>query len=130
MPSQQNLTLADGLATPVNRVFSAMTPGADGQWARWRYKKTGFAYADPIILYRARPSEGNGARKVDIQIKVPYSTTDTASQTQVVHSKAEFNCSITLPDQFPDTQRPDFHAFVANAMDSLKAGIMEAESYT
>lgn len=133
MPQQQNLTIADGQPTPVNRTFTAMTPGSEGSFAKWRYKKTGFPYADPVIRYRARPSNGPDSRpaqKVDYQVKVPYSTNDTTTQTAVVHNAFEFNGSFTWPDNFPEANRADAIAFVINSLSALKDGIASGESYT
>lgn len=131
MPQATNLTINDGQTTPVARTFTLITPGADGEFARWRAKLTGFAYSDPTMRFRARVSEGpKPARKADVQWKIPYSTLNATTGIRDVHSTVEFNGSLTMPDNFPENMRPDAIAYIRNGMDALVAGLLDAESYT
>lgn len=113
MPSATNLVIKDAAA--VDRTFTLYSPSAgDSSLATWKYKKGDVPTAYPTITAMAAPTAAK-SRKLTLKLRDPASHLDPATGLVKVVGFAELNVTVSVPDEFPDSKRDDFVAFIANA---------------
>ena len=114
MPQAANLVLNNGAGTPVAKTFTLYTPAAgDNSLAKWALKEGLIASVFPSITASARQT-GNASRLVQLKLRIPSSYTDTVTGLTKVGSAFEFNCTATVPEDYPEALKNDAVAFSAN----------------
>lgn len=115
MPAAINLTLNNAAAVAKN--FVLLTPaGGDGSSALWALKEGAISSVFPTVEESARRNAKGDARKVSITLKIPSYYTIAATGLTAVGSAAVFNCTATIPNDFPEALKDDFAAFVKNLL--------------
>ena len=116
MPQATDLVINNGAATPVAKTFSLYNPAAgDNAIAMWKLKEGTISKVFPTITVAARAT-GNQSRKLQIKMKIPSSYLDAVTGLTAVGSAFEFDASISVPDDYPESLKNDAVAFVANLM--------------
>lgn len=114
MPTGVNLTINDGLATPVARTFELLSAasGYNGV-AEWVYKKGNFSIGWPTFTFLANKSKGK--RKASGKLVYPVVTTD-AQDSPLYSAGAICHFDVTFDTNFPEDQKADVIAFMTNIM--------------
>lgn len=121
MPQATDLVIKDGSA--VDKTFSLINPAAgDGGVAMWALKEGVISSVFPQLTAVATKT-GNRSRKLSVKMRVPSSFTDSVTGLTNVSSAAEMNASFTIPDDLPETLKPDFVAYCTNG---LKTALLQA----
>lgn len=131
MPQATNLTLKNG--TAADKTFTLVTPAAgDGGIAEWALKEGSISAVFPRITAMAQRNGNRTGRNLKVKMIIPSSYTDTVTGLTSVGSRAEFNATFTVPDDFPQALKPDWVAFASNLMASalLKSMIEDATPAT
>lgn len=112
MPTGVDLTIADGLATPVNRTFALLSAasGYNGV-AEFVYKKGNFSSGWPAFTISAIKSKIK--RKATGKLVYPVVTVDANGNT-VLQSTAIGHFDIQFDSNFPEDQKADAIAFFVN----------------
>ena len=114
MPQATDLVLKNNAGT--DKTFALYTPAAgDSSLAKWMLKEGSISSVFPLITALARPTT-NRSRIVQLKLRVPSSFTDSVTGLTKVASAFEFNGSVSVPDDFPETLKPDAVAFTKNLM--------------
>lgn len=114
--SATDLVLANGAGTPVNKTFTLYAPAAgDNAVAEWKLQEGTIASVFPTITALARRT-GNNSRKLQVKFKLPSSYTDSVTGLTRVGSAYEFDCSCSIPDDFPESLKSDAVAFSKNLL--------------
>lgn len=113
MPQATDLVLDNGAGTPVAKTFALMSPASDGNVASWRLAEGTISSVFPTITATARKT-GNASRKTQWKLRVPSSYTDSVTGLTKVGSAMEANIDVSVPDDFPETLKPDAMAFLKN----------------
>lgn len=128
MPQAVDLVLNNGAATPVAKTFSLISPAAgDGGVASWALKEGTISSVFPTITAMAARTN-NASRKLTMKIRLPSSYTDSVTGRTAVASAAEANIVVSVPGDYPEAQKADFVAFVANSVNNalIKSMIRDA----
>lgn len=116
MPQAINIVVKN--AAGVDKTFTLLSPapgyGSPAEWAL-REGATSVAYAT-ATLSAVRTT--NKSRKVAVKIRKPATYISVATGLPVVSTALEFNGTYTVPDDFPDDQKDDGLAYVANLIGS------------
>lgn len=113
MPAATDLIIKNNAGT--DKTFSLITPAAgDGGIAEWALKEGTISGVFPRITASAR--QGSKSRIMKVKLYVPSSFNDSVTGLTNVGSRAEFNGTWTLPDDFPEASKPDFVAYVKNSI--------------
>lgn len=129
MPTATDLIIKNGAAMPVDKTFTLLTPAAgDNSSAQWALKEGTISAVFPTLEISTRRNSANSARKCLITLKVPSSYTIAATGLTAVGSAAVFNCTVTIPADYPEARKADFQAFVTNVVNDalVKACIRDA----
>lgn len=119
MPSAANIVVKDGAG--VDKTFSLLTPAPGyGAPADWALKEGATSVVFPAFTLSANRTQ-NRSRKVVMKVRVPAVYTSVETGLPVVASNFEANVEVTVPDSFPETQKDDATAFVANLVGSALA---------
>jgi len=117
MPQAADLIINDGQATPVAQTFSLIAPASGyGGVAEWRLKTGANASVFPIVTYSAERDNSRRAGRGKGKLRVPQSFVDSTTGLTKAGSAAEFNFTVTVPDDFPETKKADFSAYAANLL--------------
>lgn len=120
MPQAADLSILDGLATPVARTFVLRTPCAgDNSPALWTYNLGAHMETFPKFTLSSR--KGNGAkpsRKCFVKFQMPFSLVDPSTGETRVVSEASFSAEVTVPTNFPESSKNDFIAFATNGVNN------------
>lgn len=112
MPQAANFTVKDGAATPVDTLFTLLTPAAGKSAAVWVAKSKG-----PTVATQPKVDVSTTGTKVGralrLSFRLPYWVTGTDGRVTVVDSQFA-SLSATVPDTIPDANRADFVALFAN----------------
>lgn len=110
------LVLANGAVTPVNKTFNLLAPSA-GYDADCEYalKEGTIATVFPTVTTRVRKT-ANSSKQARIRVRVPSSFTEAVTGKTVTGSAYEFNGTASMPNDFPESLKPDAIAFTANAI--------------
>lgn len=115
MPAATNVTINNGAAVAKN--FVLLTPASgDGSSALWALKEGAISSVFPTIEESARRNAKGDARKCSITLKLPSYYTVAATGLTAVGSAAVFNCTATIPNDFPEVLKDDFAAFAKNVL--------------
>lgn len=104
-------------AAGANVTFVALQ-GANGQApAIWRADSLGGSpNLRPRFEFLTRPSGGKDARKAQLHLYVPWTSTNTTTGITSVVAQVPFHVDITLPTAVPDSTMADAVAFFASLM--------------
>lgn len=112
MPQAINLTIKN--AANVDKTFTLLTPAPGyGTPAEWALREGATSVVYPTFSLSAQKTK-NRSRKTALKVRVPAVYTSVATGLPVVASNFEFNGTISVPDDFPDNQKDDAVAYVAN----------------
>lgn len=112
MPQATNLVVKN--AASVDKTFTLLTPAPGyGSPAEWALREGATAVTYPTFHLSAQKT-ANRARKVSLKVRTPATYISVATGLPVVASNMEFNGTIVVPDDFPDAQKDDAVAFIAN----------------
>lgn len=114
MPQATNLVVNNGAGTPLAKTFTLLTPASgDAGIAEWALKEGTIGSVFPRFTASARRTT-NASRKLFIKFKLPSSYTDTVTGLTKVGSGFEFDGSVSVPDDFPESLKNDAVAFTSN----------------
>lgn len=117
MPQATDLTVKNGEATPVDKTFTLLTPASGyGSIAEWALKEGAISSVFPRFTAAARPSTKGNGKVLQVKFKMPSSYTDTVTGLTSVKSGFEFNGTISVPDDFPESLKADASSFVGNLL--------------
>lgn len=125
MPQAANLVVKN--AANVDKTFTLLSPAAGyGMPAEWALKEGATSVVYPTFTLAAHKTQ-NRSRKTALKARIPATYTSVATGLPVVSSVFEFNGTVTVPDDFPDSQKDDAVAYVANliATVAVKASIRD-----
>lgn len=113
MPQATDLTIANGAA--VNKTFALLVPAAgDGGIAHWALKEGAISSVFPVLT--ASATKKATSRSLKVKFRLPSSFVDASTGMTHVGESAEFNGTYVIPDNFPESMKADFAAFVKNAL--------------
>lgn len=116
MPSAANLTVNN--ASAVSKTFTLLTPAPGyGTAAEWALREGATSVVYPTFTLAAHKTS-NRSRKVAVKTRIPAVYTSVATGLPVVSSNFEFNGTISVPDDFPDSQKDDAVAFAVNVLNT------------
>lgn len=116
MPQATNIVVKNAAA--VDKTFTLLSPAPGyGAPAEWALREGATSVAYPTLTLSAVRTQ-NRSRKVAIKIRKPATYMSVATGLPVVSSALEFNGTVSVPDDFPDDQKDDGIAFVANLIGS------------
>lgn len=117
MPQASDITINNGAATPLPKLFTLLTPAAgDNSSALWALKEGPISKVFPTIEISTRKNQNGNARKCFVTVRLPSSYTEAANGLTAVGSAAVFNANTTIPADFPENLKNDFVAFISNAI--------------
>lgn len=129
MPQATDIVVKNGASPLVDKTFSLVTPASgDGGIAHWALKEGSISAVFPTLTASAAKN-GNRARKLKLVITLPSSYADAVTGLTNVGSSAQANVSVTIPDTFPEDQKANFVAFVANIMGHSLIKAMVRDAY-
>lgn len=115
MSAISNISLNDGQATPVPRLFSVTTAQAGQDIpARWTEQTSGF-YAGYLQLTGLVRRTSNKSTKIQVKVTLPKLSSD--GTTTLIHTGIA-SLDVTVPDTMSLQERKDLHAYIANALDN------------
>ena len=116
MPQAANFTVQDGAATPVDTLFTLLTPASGKSPAVWVAKSKGpNVAAQPKV--DASTTGTKIGRSMRLSFRLPYWVTGADGRVTVVDSMFA-SLNTTVPDTIPDANRDDFVALFANIVAS------------
>lgn len=119
MPSAADLVVQNGAA--VNKTFTLLAPASGyGGVAEWALKEGSISSVFPRFTAGARSSNNpkGSAKVLQLKLRLPSSYTDTVTGLTSVSSGFEFNCTVSVPDNFPEALKSDAVAFTANLINT------------
>lgn len=126
MPQATNLVVKN--ATNVDTTFTLLTPAAGyGGIAEWANKVGATSTVYPSFTMAATKTQSR-SRKVTVKVNVPASYTSVTTGLPVVSSTMVFHGTLTVPDDYPDNQKDDAVAYLANLLGTtlVKACLRDA----
>lgn len=132
MPTAIDITLNDGLSTPVARTFALNYPAAGiNSVAEWQYRKGNVTAGFPTLTFSATRTK-SGIRRTKGKLVIPHVVTDPTSGLPVVVGKYEFNGDWAFDGNFPEDAKADAVAFASNLLQNplVKALIRDANPPT
>lgn len=114
MPQAANLVVKN--AANVDKTFTLLTPSAGyGSVAEWALREGPTTTVYPTFSLTAAKTT-NRSRKETMKIRVPAYYTSVTTGLPVVSTAMEFNGSVSVPDDFPDDQKDNAVAYIANIL--------------
>jgi len=117
MPQAADIVVNNGAGTPVAKTFTLQVPAAGiGGEARWELMEGANPAVFPRMsaILRNDPSvKGFGSV---FKILYPASYTDTTTGLVKALSSAEFIGTVKMPDDWPEAEKANFSAYIANVM--------------
>lgn len=114
MPSATNLVVKN--AALADKTFTLLTPAPGyGSPAEWALREGATSVVYPFFTLAAHKTS-NRSRKVAVKTRVPAVYTSITTGLPVVSSNLEFNGTLSVPDDFPDSQKDDAIAYVVNVL--------------
>lgn len=101
-------------AAAVAKTFTLLSPAGDNSISKWELKEGLNRLAFPAFTALARPT-GDKGRKINIKFAFPYAITNTTTGEVTVATTAYAELSTKVPDNFPESLKADFAAFIKNA---------------
>lgn len=112
MPQAANFTVQDGAATPVDTLFTLLTPASGKSPAVWVAKSKG-----PNVAAQPKVDVSTTGTKIGrsmrLSFRLPYWVTGTDGRVSVVDSLFA-SIHTVVPDTIPDAHREDFAVLLAN----------------
>jgi len=133
MPQAVDITVNNGAATPVAKVFTLLAPAAsDGSSALWALKEGANSKTFNKVEASSRRNASRDAQKLALTFSFPSTYVDAASSLTLVKDQAVINVSVVIPDDFPEAKKDDLVAFTANLMNHalVKAMVRDARAAT
>lgn len=122
MPQATDLVIKN--AANVDKTFTLITPAAgDGGVAQWALKEGAISGVFPQLTASAHRNVGQKSRNLKTKFVHPSGWVDASTGLTSVGSRAEFNSSVTIPDDFPEDKKADFVAF---ATLSFRTALLQA----
>lgn len=130
------LTIADGLATPVNRTFNPVNIDQLGV-AKWANRESGIALGYPVVTFSLRnPSKTSRNYKVTAKLVLPVlevTSPSTSTGIQPAPTKAYdllATVDFVLPERSTVAQRSDLLAYLKNFLGNavITNGVKDFES--
>lgn len=113
MPQAIDIKIKNGAATPIDKTFTLLTPSSgDASIAEWALREGLMSKVFPRITSAARRTPSG--RKSTWKLRLPSSFVDASSGLLKVGPSAEFNIEVSIPDEFPESMKDDFVAYVQN----------------
>lgn len=131
MPQATDIVIQNGAPTPVAKTFTLVSPAAgDGGVALW-YLKEGSVSAAFVAVTASAHKTGNASRKLNLRLSYPSSFTDGSGKV-VLGPRALVNLTVSIPDDFPESEKAHMTAYTANLINHLvvKAAVRDAYSFT
>lgn len=123
MPSLANITVKKNDGTTDITWTGVAASAGDKSPAIWRSQTVGSAPGfQPSFQMTSRPNGTGSARRVDVVITYPYTTTGTDGKTYLAE-KAIFTGSMLCPLGMPST---DFNEAVAQGMNLLASALVKS----
>lgn len=117
MPQATDLVINNGAGTPVAKTFTLQAPAAGiGSEARWELMEGANPSVFPNLSAVLRPDPSVKGMSSVFKIKYPASYTDTTTGLVKPLSAAEFIGTVKMPDDWPESEKANFAAYIANAM--------------
>lgn len=114
MPQATNLTVNNGATTPISKTFTLITPAAgDGSIARWALKEGLMSTVFPRFTAMARSTK-NASRVLQLKFHLPSTYDDAVTGLPNVGPGFEMNCTVSVPDELPESLKSDCVAFAIN----------------
>lgn len=125
--SLQNIVLADGSATPVNRTFEVFTPQVGVQSALLLQKAGGVTKLNERLELVQRRSGSGTAYRTEATLRVPRVVD---ASTNLVET-AIIDIRVTIPDGFTHAMRKDVAAYLKNlsAHSTVNVAISDLTSF-
>jgi hypothetical protein len=117
MPQAADFTINNGAGTPVAKTFTLLAPASGlNSLAQWELREGGNSTVFPRFnaVLRLDPSV-KGYSSV-VKHRYPSAFTDTTTGLVKPASVAEFVGTVKMPDDFPETDKAHFVAYVVNGM--------------
>lgn len=109
MPQATNLVIKN--ASNVDKTLTLISPAAGfGSNAMWRIKEGAIVGAFPTLTSQARKT-GNKSQLTQLKFAVPCTYVDSTTGRTYVGSQAVMNCTVSVPDEFPEAMRDDFATY-------------------
>lgn len=120
MPSNAQLTIADGKSTPVDHTFSPMKIEANGL-AKWNERVGDTLVGQPKLTWHIRDPQGggNGTYKVQCKLSVPkviVTTDSTGKSVTSVDYTALGTIEMVVSQRSTQAERKDLRVMLANAL--------------
>lgn len=113
MPQATNLIIADGAAT--SKTFTLISPAAGyGGVAEWKLKEGTTSAAFMVVTYSAERDTQRRTARGKGKFRFPTVYTDSTTGLTKSGPAAEFNFTATVPDDFPESFKVHFAAYVQN----------------
>lgn len=127
MPQAQNLTINNAAAVAKTFTLYAPAPGDTGN-AVWKLKEGADARYFPTLTIGTKVS--SQARKLTLRFRVPRDPLSGDNGGPAASCFAAVD--VTVPDQFPESMRNDWVAFLANILNNadVKAAVRDAVPLT
>lgn len=117
MPQATNFTINNGAGTPVAKTFTLLAPASGiGGEAKWELREGANSTVFPRFTAVLRPDPSVKGYSSVMKLRHPAAYTDTATGLTKPAAVAEAIVTVKMPDDFPETNKADFVAFVANAV--------------
>lgn len=114
MPQATDLTIKDSQG--VDKTFTLMAPSAGmGSIAEWALKQGTTSNAFPRLTTSSRKTASG--TNVTLKVRIPSMYADPTSGLPVVASSYEFNATLSIPNLFPENEKPDAIAYLTNIID-------------
>ncbi len=117
MPQAADITINNGAGTPVAKTFTLIVPaaGVNGE-ARWELQEGDNPSVFPGLsaVLRADPSVKGWSSVFKLRYPASYTDTNTGLVRPLSH--AEFIGTVKMPDDWPEAEKANFAAYIANAM--------------
>jgi hypothetical protein len=116
MPQATDLVINNGAGTPVAKTFTLQVPaaGINGE-ARWELMEGANPAVFPRLSAVLRPDPSIKGMSSVFKVTYPASYTDTTTGLVKPLSEAQAIITVKMPDDWPEAEKANFSAYVANA---------------
>jgi len=117
MPQAADIVVNNGAGTPVAKTFTLQVPaaGINGE-ARWELMEGANPGVFPQMRAILRNDPSVKGMSSVFKIVYPASYTDTTTGLVKPLSSAEFIGTVKMPDDWPEAEKANFSAYIANTM--------------
>jgi len=117
MPQAADFTINNGAGTPVAKTFTLLAPaaGVNGE-AKWELREGANSTVFPRFSAVLRPDPSVKGFSSVMKHRYPAAYTDTTTGLVKPSAVAEFVGTVKMPDDFPETDKANFVAFIVNSV--------------